>query len=65
MRAHDVIAKRLILPRSRFAEISNTSGLFPFPEAKKELILKIGKTGPEISTTSSVKWLEKTLPEPS
>ena len=32
--------KHFILPRRRFAKISNTSGLFPFPEAKKELILK-------------------------
>ena len=44
-KAHDVIEKkahkRFILPRSRFGEISNTSGLLPFPEEKKELILKI------------------------
>ena len=44
-KAHDVIEKkahkRFILLRSRFGEISNTSGMLPFPEEKKELILKI------------------------
>ena len=70
-RADDAIEKRcwpkrLILLRNRFAEISNTSRLFPFPEEEKRIDFQnwAGKTGPEILTTSSVKCLEKPLPEP-